>query len=168
MKETEICSKFLDDVGIRCQQFEELRYHIVPCDYLSYDTNNWHLVELKSNKGDLLKAISQLLIYHDKLKYSKYNKNPPDGERIKKVDSPKPMVLNGRELTQAEYGVFRTYKQEIYFGKRNIKLYILYDKCYQIKEFNELHSIYKKYIENTNCPEINFYYLDEDSKPIKL
>jgi hypothetical protein len=62
MKETEICSKFLDDVGIRCQQFEELRYHIVPCDYLSYDTNNWHLVELKSNKGDLLKAISQLLI----------------------------------------------------------------------------------------------------------
>ncbi len=165
MKETEEVEQFLSNIGIRCQRAEDINYKDIPCDYIGFDNDYWYIVELKTNKEDCERSILQLVRYFDALKWSKYNQNAPSGYKVKSGYN-KRIYAHGDTTEDYKKLNHRT-KEEIPRGKKDIRLFLLYTKYIGIGEFEKYHSLFKTYLDNPNCPNIDFYYLDEN-KPIKL
>lgn len=165
MKETGIAEQFLSNIGIKCQKAEDINYKDIPCDFIGIDSDFWYLVEVKESVGDCERAILQILRYYNGLRWSKYNQNVPEGYRILSTHNKR--IYSNRN-TDLEYAKLNhKLKEPLPCGKREIRLYILYNKYSNIREFEQYHTLFKTYLDNPNCPRIDFYYLGED-KPIKL
>ena len=167
MVEKEIAERFLIDLGLKVRVCEDINYRDIPCDFIGFDSENWYIVEVKKSMPDCEKSILQLLRYYDTLKWSKYNReiltsyvpseySIPNGgmQGLDKASKQKKLLISQR-------------KTEKPLGKREIRLYVLFARYVGIREFEQYHTLFKTYLDNPNCPRIDFYYLGED-KPIKL
>jgi len=168
--ELEISKNFISELKLRISKCDEINYKDIPCDFIGYDENYWYIFEIKSNFGDCEKAVMQLLRYYDTLRYSKYNRPVEYEEHLKYPDvSIRSKIYTGgqRRLDIKRIRDIDSRKTEKPCGKREIKLFLIYNG-FNMVEYLKYYSLYRDYLINPKHPIIEFYYLDENKKPIKL
>lgn len=164
--EVSLVSDFFNKLSKSVVFYDRLSRKHIPCDFLGQDSEAWYMVEVKSSISDLEKSIMQILryykIFNNSIKqiesrcYSKMPRSNGGYQGINKSD---------REKLQNIYSK----KQDFIFGdKKRINLIILYTNSIDLNSYIKYYSIYRDYIANPNCPQIDFYYLDESQNPVKL
>ena len=156
--------EFLVNIGVKASEVTDIVDNQLKCDYVGICDKYWHIVEYKRTKNDLEKAIPQILRYYDNLYYSKYNSDDTKNNTYAQVRI-KP-AWSGKELTKDELNKCEPKGYHNAYGKREVKLYIFFDGI-DIKAFNKYHSLYRDYINNDKCPEIEFWYVNDEDKPQK-
>ena len=157
--------QFLVNIGVKASEITDIISKQLKCDYIGLDNEYWHIVEYKRTKEDLQKAIPQILRYYDNLYYSKYNSDDTEQNTYKQYDI-KP-AWNGKELTKDQLNKCEAKTYHNAYGKHEVKLYIFFDGN-DIKGFNRYHSIYRDYIANKKCPNIEFWFTGDEDKPQRL